>query len=68
MMLNEPRDQLHVFRPELKLGAIRACIVHAQLRMIAAATFGNIVKNAGQIEQFALREILHQFAAQRVLM
>jgi hypothetical protein len=64
MMLDQPRDKIGVIPRQTMRSAKPAGIDLAELRMIATATFGDIVKQRGKVEHFRPGEIAHQAAAQ----
>ena len=68
VVFDQPGNELYVLGWQANQRAIFARIHHAELRVIATTALGDIVKNARQIQHFALGEFLHELTAQRVLM
>ena len=64
---HQPGDQFAIGLVEAVPTAKPPCIDRAQFGMVAAAAFGNIVKQGGQVEQFGFVEVGDQAAGERKL-
>ena len=63
---DQPGDQLGVFGGDRMLCTEFACIDGAELGVSAAATFGDVVEEGGDIEHPRVFEVADQLAAERV--
>src|SRR5258706_8730141 len=64
MVLDEPRNKFGVSAREAVLEAESERVDLSERRVVAAAAFGNVVKQTGEIKQLRLLEVIHQAAAQ----
>ena len=65
VVLHQPGHEFRVGSRQAVLATEPARIYLAQRRMVAAASFGDVVEEAREVEQFGSLEIAHQAAAQR---
>ncbi len=59
MIPHEPGDQTGVIRRQSLFQAERFGIHRSKLGVIAAASFGNVVEQRGEITDFGPRQLLH---------
>ena len=67
MLLDQPRDEIGIFRRQTVLPAEFSGIAAAKDGMVTAARLGDVVKQSRRIEHLGSREIGYQPRAQRVL-
>ena len=66
MLADEPRDEVGILRGQRVLLAEALRIAGAEHRMVAAASLGDVVEQAGQVEHFLAVEVGHEPRAQRI--
>ena len=67
MLLDEPRDEARVVAAHAVLEAERLRVDGAELRVVAAAAFGDVVEQSREIRDLGFLEPLHDGAARREL-
>ena len=68
MMFDQEDDQFGVLPVERVLDTEFPRILHPEFRMVAAASFGDVVEQCGDVEQPATFETRHQPRAERIFM
>ena len=67
MVAHQPHEQVGFVLAQEMVGSEAAGVFHAQLGMVAAAPFGDVVKQGGQIQHGFALESVHQGAGKRQL-
>jgi hypothetical protein len=67
MVLDKELDELHVLRRKAVLTAESPGLEPPQLRVVAPATFGDVMEDRGDVEQPMALETGDEAAAQRIL-
>ena len=68
MLLDQPGAEIGILGREPMLSTKAPSIVAAQVRVIAAASLGDVMKEPRNIQKLGLRKIGNQPRAQRILM
>ena len=68
VVAHQPGDQARIVRGQALLETERLRVHRAELGMIAAAPLGNVVKQRGEVGDFAARQLLHDARGFRQLM